>query len=107
MNIAILFGRKNSKSIRNKNILKIFSKPMFMYPLSAAKKVKQIDKIYQTAIKNGAVGGKLLGAGKSGYFVFFSRRKFHKKITVSLKKLNLKLENLRIENEGIKFWRKF
>jgi D-glycero-alpha-D-manno-heptose-7-phosphate kinase len=68
---------------------------------------KQIDKIYQTAIKNGAVGGKLLGAGKSGYFVFFSRRKFHKKITVSLKKLNLKLENLRIENEGIKFWRKF
>ena len=24
MNIAILFGRKNSKSIKNKNILKIF-----------------------------------------------------------------------------------
>ena len=46
MNVAILFGRKNSKSIKNKNILKIFSKPMFMYPLSAAKKVKQIDKIY-------------------------------------------------------------
>ena len=51
---------------------------------------KQIDKIYQTAIKNGAVGGKLLGAGKSGYFVF--SRKFHKKITKSLKKLNLKLK---------------
>ena len=46
MNVAILFGRKNSKSIKNKNILKIFSKPMFMYPLSAAKKVKEIHKIY-------------------------------------------------------------
>ncbi len=46
MNVAILFGRKNSKSIRNKNILKIFSKPMFMYPLSAAKKVREIRKIY-------------------------------------------------------------
>ena len=44
MNVAILFGRKNSKSIRNKNILKIFSKPMFMYPLSAAKKVREIRK---------------------------------------------------------------
>ena len=46
MNVAILFGRKNSRSIKNKNILKIFSKPMFMYPLEAAKKVKLIDKIY-------------------------------------------------------------
>jgi CMP-N-acetylneuraminic acid synthetase len=46
MNVAILFGRKNSKSIKNKNILKIFSKPMFMYPIHAAKKVKEIDKIY-------------------------------------------------------------
>ena len=46
MNVAILFGRKNSKSIKNKNILKILSKQMFMYPLDAAKKVKQIEKIY-------------------------------------------------------------
>ena len=46
MNVAILFGRKNSKSIKNKNILKIFSKPMFMYPLDAAKKVNEIEKIY-------------------------------------------------------------
>tara|TARA_B100000029_G_C17605918_1_gene967377 strand:- start:2747 stop:3478 length:732 start_codon:yes stop_codon:yes gene_type:complete len=46
MNVAILFGRKNSKSIKNKNILKIFSKPMFMYPIDAAKKVAGIDKIY-------------------------------------------------------------
>jgi len=46
MNIAILFGRKNSKSIKDKNIFKIFSKPMFMYPIAAAKKVSEIDKIY-------------------------------------------------------------
>ena len=46
MNIAILFGRKNSKSIKNKNILKIFKKEMFMYPLEAAKKTKMIDKVY-------------------------------------------------------------
>ncbi len=52
MNVAILFGRKNSKSIKNKNILKIFSKPMFMYPLQAAKKVKEISKIYVSSDSN-------------------------------------------------------
>ena len=51
MNVAILFGRKNSKSIKNKNILKILSKPMFMYP-DAAKKVKEIDKIYVSSDSN-------------------------------------------------------
>ena len=31
-----------------------------------------IDKIYATAIKNGALGGKLLGAGASGFMLFFA-----------------------------------
>lgn len=43
---AILFGRKNSKSIRNKNILKILGKPMFRYPLDAALNSKKINKVY-------------------------------------------------------------
>ena len=30
-----------------------------------------IDKIYKTAIDNGAIGGKLLGAGSSGFMVFY------------------------------------
>jgi D-glycero-alpha-D-manno-heptose-7-phosphate kinase len=31
-----------------------------------------IDRIYDTAIKNGALGGKLLGAGSSGFMLFFA-----------------------------------
>jgi D-glycero-alpha-D-manno-heptose-7-phosphate kinase len=31
-----------------------------------------IDKIYDTAIKNGAIGGKLLGAGSSGFILLFA-----------------------------------
>lgn len=31
-----------------------------------------IDKIYETAIKNGALGGKLLGAGSSGFMLLFA-----------------------------------
>lgn len=30
-----------------------------------------IDRIYETAMKNGALGGKLLGAGSSGFMVFY------------------------------------
>ena len=44
MNVAILFGRKNSKSIKNKNIIKILSKKMFMYPIDAAKKLNILLK---------------------------------------------------------------
>ena len=42
-----------------------------------------IDKIYNIAIKNGALGGKLLGAGGGGFFIFyvpyFKQKKFIKR----------------------------
>ena len=31
----------------------------------------KVEALYNTAIKNGAIGGKLLGAGKSGFMVFY------------------------------------
>lgn len=55
MNVAILFGRKNSKSIKNKNIIKILSKPIFTYPIIAAKKVKAISKIYVSTDSNNII----------------------------------------------------
>ena len=32
---------------------------------------KRLDDIYDYAIKNGALGGKLLGAGGGGFFLFY------------------------------------
>ena len=46
MNIAIIFGRKNSKGLKNKNITKFLGKPACLYPILAAKKSKMIDKIF-------------------------------------------------------------
>ncbi len=46
MNIAIIFGRKNSKGFKNKNIINFLGKPACTYPMTAAKKSKYIDKIY-------------------------------------------------------------
>jgi D-glycero-alpha-D-manno-heptose-7-phosphate kinase len=43
-----------------------------------------IDRIYKTAIDNGALGGKLLGAGASGFMVFFAPLEHHQQIRDAL-----------------------
>ena len=45
-----------------------------------------IDEIYSTAIRAGALGGKLLGAGGGGFVLFFAEPDVHKKIKEKLKK---------------------
>lgn len=46
-----------------------------------------IDKIYNTGIKSGAYGGKLLGAGGGGFILFIADPKHHNKIKRNLIKL--------------------
>lgn len=56
-----------------------------------------IDKIYETAINSGAIGGKLLGAGGGGFMLFFVEPKFQPKVRKELKNLlyvPFKFENL-------------
>jgi len=44
--IAIILGRKNSKGIKDKNVMNILGKPAFFYPIEAAKKSKFIKQIF-------------------------------------------------------------
>lgn len=44
--ICIIPARKNSKELKNKNILKINKKPLIDYTVFAAKKSAKIKKIY-------------------------------------------------------------
>lgn len=46
-----------------------------------------IDEIYETGVKNGAVGGKLLGAGGGGFMLFYAEPEKQPKIRESLKNL--------------------
>jgi D-glycero-alpha-D-manno-heptose-7-phosphate kinase len=39
--------------------------------LSTSVTNSEIDRIYKTAVRNGAIGGKLMGAGGGGFMVFF------------------------------------
>lgn len=48
-----------------------------------------IDQYYQTALKNGAIGGKILGAGGGGFLFVIAEKKDHSNIIKSLKGLEL------------------
>ena len=47
----------------------------------------EIDDIYSSAVKAGAIGGKLLGAGGGGFILFFAEPKAQPKIKAKLKHL--------------------
>ncbi len=46
-----------------------------------------IDGIYETALRNGAGGGKLLGAGGGGFILFYAEPENQPKIKEALKNL--------------------
>jgi len=55
-----------------------------------------IDGIYDRALENGAVGGKLLGAGGGGFMLFYCEEEDHEKLRAAmapLRELRFKLEN--------------
>ncbi len=47
----------------------------------------QFDKWYDKALKNGATGGKILGAGGSGFFLFYVPEKNQEKFRKAMKSL--------------------
>ena len=66
---------------------------------------KNIDNIYSSAKKNGALGGKLLGAGGGGYFLFYvppiNRHKF---LNFVENCRNISLQKFKFEDEGLQSW---
>lgn len=48
---------------------------------------KEIDDWYKTARNNGAIGGKILGAGGGGFFLFYADPEKHAKIISAMQKL--------------------
>lgn len=52
--------------------------------LSSKITTRSIDDIYETAIKNGAVGGKLCGAGGGGFIVFYVEPEYQDRVRNAL-----------------------
>ena len=60
-----------------------------------------LDQIYEVAKQNGALGGKISGAGGGGFFLFYVERD-HGKLRDAMKKLNLREMRFRFDFEGTK-----
>nr|WP_281276372.1 hypothetical protein [Dictyobacter kobayashii] len=59
-----------------------------------------IDKCYNLALHNGALGGKINGAGGGGFLMLYSHEEAQNDITHNLEEYGLKRMNFRFDNQG-------
>jgi D-glycero-alpha-D-manno-heptose-7-phosphate kinase len=62
---------------------------------------QRFDRIYQIAKENGALGGKISGAGGGGFFLFYVEEK-HAKFRDAMRELGLREMRYRFDFEGTK-----
>jgi D-glycero-alpha-D-manno-heptose-7-phosphate kinase len=65
----------------------------------------ELDGIYDLAKANGAVGGKLLGAGGGGYFIFFVRPFERYPLITALEQKGLRCSRIAFEENGLRTWK--
>ena len=65
---------------------------------------ERLDKIYNTAIKYGCTGGKLLGAGGGGFFLFYCNPVNRENVCKHLIKLKTKIVNFNFDKYGLRTW---
>jgi D-glycero-alpha-D-manno-heptose-7-phosphate kinase len=61
----------------------------------------EIDAIYETAIKNGATGGKISGAGGGGFFFFYCPAVSRMRLIRSLEKFGVTPQNYSFTKTGL------
>lgn len=65
----------------------------------------RLDNTYQAALAAGALGGKLLGAGGGGFFLFYVQPQFRQRVVQALSALGCQTQNFRFESSGVTSWR--
>jgi D-glycero-alpha-D-manno-heptose-7-phosphate kinase len=61
-----------------------------------------INECYDIAIKNGAIGGKLIGAGGGGFLMFYCKDGEKHKVVEAIEKMGLKWERFHFDFDGAK-----
>ncbi|HWY61195.1 MAG TPA: CBS domain-containing protein [Rhizomicrobium sp.] len=65
----------------------------------------ETDRIYDHAVANGAEGGKLLGAGGGGYFLFYVPPFSRYRLLNALKAIGYDCERLILDDGGLQSWK--
>ena len=83
-----IFEHESSSAIKDIGLL---LQEQWNYKKTLTDSVSNIDinSIYDAAIKAGAYGGKLMGAGGGGFFMFLAPPEVHQKIKDALKQINV------------------
>ena len=66
--------------------------------------INKINKLYDNLKDKGVIGGKLLGAGGSGYMLLYAPIQKRRNVENLLNKKKLKYENLFFTTSGLKVW---
>lgn len=64
----------------------------------------RLDQIYEGALSHGAIGGKLLGAGGGGFFLFYVPPFSKHELIDHLEASGLRIRPFRFEQEGLRTW---
>ncbi len=63
-----------------------------------------IDGLYETGMKNGAQGGRLLGAGGGGYLLFYHEPESRNRLTNALREFGGEIMQFNFESKGAEIW---
>jgi D-glycero-alpha-D-manno-heptose-7-phosphate kinase len=66
---------------------------------------RHIDKLYDIAKSNGAIGGKVSGAGGGGFMYFICKHDKKPKVSEALKKAGAELTEFTFDPNGVTSWR--
>jgi len=61
-----------------------------------------VDECYEVARKNGAAGGKLIGAGGGGFFMFYCNNSDKPKVIEAMQEMGLRWERFHFDFDGTK-----
>lgn len=65
---------------------------------------EKIDEIYDTALKSGAIGGKISGAGGGGFFMFYCPQNSRYRVIESLSKFGGEFRRFSFVRDGVTSW---
>jgi D-glycero-alpha-D-manno-heptose-7-phosphate kinase len=65
----------------------------------------QIEEMYEEARRNGALGGKVTGAGGGGFMLFYCDYRSKHRVAEALARMGAKVDEFAFEHEGMRTWR--